>query len=171
MSPAGRTRRLRVAIIGAGFSGICLGIHLKKAGIEFTIFEKASSLGGTWRDNTYPGAACDVPSFSYCFSFEQKTDWTRKWSTQPEILGYMEHCAQKYDLLPHMRFETEVQSARFDDQAGAWTLRLADGEELVAEILISGTGQLNRPHVPRSRVSKISRVRVSTRRAGTINWI
>ncbi len=142
-------RPVRVAIIGAGFSGICLGIHLAKAGIEFTILEKAPSLGGTWRDNTYPGAACDVPSFSYCFSFEQKTDWTRKWSNQPEILGYMEHCAAKYGLMPHMRFDTEVESGRFDAAAGQWRLELVGGETVVCEVLISGTGQLNRPHVPK----------------------
>ena len=80
----------RVAIIGSGFSGLCLGIRLSQSGIDsFTIFEKSDRLGGTWRDNTYPGAACDSPSFVYCFSFEQKTDWSRKWARQPEILAYM----------------------------------------------------------------------------------
>ena len=79
---------MRIAIIGLGFSGLCLGIQLKKAGIHsFRIFEKAGDLGGTWRDNTYPGAACDVPAFAYCFSFEQKTDWTHKWARQEEILS------------------------------------------------------------------------------------
>ena len=98
-----------VLIIGAGFSGLCIAIHLKKAGIEsFTILEKADRLGGTWRDNSYPGAACDVPSMSYSFSFEQKTDWTRKWSPQAEILEYMEHCAAKYDVDTHIRFGVEV---------------------------------------------------------------
>ena len=102
----------RIAIIGSGFSGICLGIQLKKAGIHsFTIFEKADRLGGTWRDNNYPGAACDVPAFSYCFSFEQKTDWTRKWAGQDELLAYMDHCAEKYGILPHVRFGTEVEAA------------------------------------------------------------
>src|SRR5438309_3193183 len=79
----------RLAIVGSGFSGLCLGIRLKQLGIDcFTIFEKADRLGGTWRDNTYPGAASDVPSFAYCFSFEQKTDWSRKWSPQEEIRDY-----------------------------------------------------------------------------------
>ncbi len=73
------TRQRRIVVIGSGFSGLCLGIQLKQAGIHtFSILEKADQLGGTWRDNTYPGAACDVPSISYCFSFEQKTDWSRK---------------------------------------------------------------------------------------------
>src|SRR5437879_6088645 len=81
-----------IAVIGSGFSGLCLGIQLKRAGIEsFTIFEKSDRLGGTWRDNTYPGAACDVPSFTYCFSFELKTDWSRTWPPQEEIRDYMEH--------------------------------------------------------------------------------
>ena len=139
----------RIAIIGSGFSGLCLGMQLKKAGIEsFTIFEKSDRLGGTWRDNSYPGAACDVPSFSYCFSFEQKTDWSRKWAPQSEILEYMEHCARKYDLVPHIRFGTEIASARFDDGEAVWRLRTAAGEEVVADVLVSGVGQLNRPSVP-----------------------
>jgi cation diffusion facilitator CzcD-associated flavoprotein CzcO len=140
---------LRIAIIGSGFSGLCLGIQLRKAGIEsFTIYEKAEHLGGTWRDNTYPGAACDSPAFAYCFSFEQKTDWTRKWVPHDEILGYMEHCAEKYGLLPKIRFGVEIAEARFDEDVGVWNLRSAAGEEIQAEVLVSGTGQLNRPHVP-----------------------
>jgi len=90
------TPERRIAIIGSGFSGLCLGIQLVRAGMRsFTIFEKADRLGGTWRENTYPGAACDVPSFAYCFSFAQKIDWTRKWSPQAEIQTYMEECARK----------------------------------------------------------------------------
>jgi cation diffusion facilitator CzcD-associated flavoprotein CzcO len=139
----------RIAIIGSGFSGLCLGIHLRKAGIEsFTIYEKADRLGGTWRDNTYPGAACDSPSFAYCFSFEQKTDWTRKWAEQPEILAYMEHCARKYGLLPHLRFGSEIASARFDAGAGVWRLATTAGESIEADVLVSGVGQLNRPSTP-----------------------
>lgn len=139
----------RVAIIGAGFSGLCLGIHLKREGIDaFTIFEKADRLGGTWRDNTYPGAACDVPAFAYCFSFEQKTDWSRKWAPQEEIREYMEHCARKYDLRRHIRFGTEIESARFDESQGLWQLRTAAGESIEAEVLVSAVGQLNRPQVP-----------------------
>jgi cation diffusion facilitator CzcD-associated flavoprotein CzcO len=140
----------RVAILGSGFSGLCLAIQLKKAGIDsFTIFEKASRIGGTWRDNTYPGAACDSPSFAYCFSFEQKTDWSRKWAHQDEILAYMDQCAEKYGLKPHVRFETEISEARFDDEVGVWQLRSADGEEIVADVLVSGVGQLNRPYTPK----------------------
>lgn len=139
----------RVAIIGSGFSGVGLGIRLQQVGFrEFTIFEKAERLGGTWRENTYPGAACDTPAFDYCFSFEQKTDWSEKWAPQEEILGYLEHCAEKYGILPHVRFGTEIASARFDAEAGVWRLRTTAGKLVEAEILVTGTGQLNRPNVP-----------------------
>lgn len=139
----------RIAIIGSGFSGLCLGIQLKKAGLHsFTIFEKAEDLGGTWRDNAYPGAACDVPAFAYCFSFEQKTDWTHKWARQDEILAYMNHCAQKHRILPHVSFNAEVESARFDETGALWRLRTRAGEEVEAEVLISAVGQLSRPKVP-----------------------
>ena len=139
----------RIVIIGSGFSGICLGIELERAGIHsFTILEKAERLGGTWRENTYPGAACDVPSISYCFSFEQKTDWSRLWSPQEEILAYMEHCAEKYGLAPHIRYGVAVERARFDAESGEWRIHTKAGEEIRADVLVSGVGQLNRPHVP-----------------------
>lgn len=139
----------RIAIIGSGFGGLCLGIRLKQAGIHsFTLYEKAERLGGTWRDNSYPGAACDVQSFSYCFSFEQKTDWSRKWAPHDEILAYMEHCAEKYGLGPHLRFGVEIAAARFDAEAALWRIRTTTGEELEAEVLISAVGQLNRPYLP-----------------------
>jgi cation diffusion facilitator CzcD-associated flavoprotein CzcO len=139
----------RIVIIGAGFSGLCIGHHLRAAGLSsFTILEKNERVGGTWRDNTYPGAACDVPSISYCFSFAQKTDWTRKWSPQAEILQYMEDCADSLGLRPHIRFGTEVASARFDESRGVWCVRTTGGEVLEAEFVVSGVGQLHRPHVP-----------------------
>ena len=143
-------RPRRIAIIGSGFAGLCLAIQLKKRGVEtFTLFEKADRLGGTWRDNTYPGACCDVPAFSYCFSFEQKTDWSRKWAPQSEILEYMESCARKYDLGRHIRLNTEIAAARWDANEGVWRLKTARGEEIVADVLVSGTGQLNRPFIPK----------------------
>ena len=146
---ASTSARQRIAIIGSGFSGLCLAIQLRKAGFgNLTIFEKADRVGGTWRENSYPGAACDSPSFAYCFSFEQKTNWSRKWAPQPEILAYLEHCARKYDLLSKIRFRTEIASARFDGERNLWRLRTTAGDEHEAEILISGTGQLNRPFTP-----------------------
>ncbi len=139
----------RIAIIGSGFSGLCLGIQLKQTGLDsFTIFEKSDRIGGTWRENRYPGSCCDLPSMAYCFSFEQKTDWSRKWSPALEILAYMEHCVARYGLAPHLRLNTEIAHARFDGEAGVWRLRTGAGEEITADVLVSGVGQLHRPYTP-----------------------
>ena len=139
----------RVVIVGSGFSGLCMGIRLKRAGIDtFTILEKASALGGTWRDNDYPGAACDVQSHLYSFSFEPNPHWSRMFAEQREIRSYLERCAQKYDLLPHVRFNREVQSTAFDEATGTWTVTLASGEQMIADILIVATGGLSRPAYP-----------------------
>ena len=95
----------RVVIIGAGPGGLCMGIKLKEAGYEnFEILEKGSGVGGTWYHNRYPGAACDIMSHLYSYSFELKTDWSRPYGTQPEILAYLEHVAHKYGMLPYIRF-------------------------------------------------------------------
>ncbi len=140
----------RILIIGSGFGGLGLAIRLKRAGIaSFTILEKGTTLGGTWRDNTYPGAACDVQSMLYSFSFEPKTDWTRKWSGQAEIHAYMEACARRNDLLRHVRFGVEVASARFDETHGTWTVRTTGGEEIVTDVLVSSVGQLHQPQIPK----------------------
>src|SRR4051794_3779207 len=149
-SPNGsRSKVPNIAIIGAGFGGIGLGIQLKQAGIEsFEIFEKAPGVGGVWRDNSYPGLTCDVPSHLYSFSFEPKHDWSRRYPRRAEILAYQEHCVDKYGLRDHLRLNTEVASADFDEDAGQWRLRTGDGEEVVAEVLVSATGQLSRPHFP-----------------------
>src|SRR5262249_6668348 len=105
-----------VLVIGTGFAGLAMGIRLKQAGIhDFKILERATSLGGTWRDNTYPGAACDIQSHLYSFSFEPNPEWTRMFGQQPEILAYMEKCAQKYGLMPHIRFDSGVAKATFDE--------------------------------------------------------
>jgi cation diffusion facilitator CzcD-associated flavoprotein CzcO len=139
----------RIAIIGAGHSGICLAMKLRQAGIEdFVILEKAATLGGTWRDNTYPGASCDAPSFLYSFSFAQKTDWSRRFAWQPELLAYTAECAIRSGLMPHMRFQSEVTAARFDDARALWRLDLADGSTVEAQFVVSGVGQLHHPSVP-----------------------
>jgi cation diffusion facilitator CzcD-associated flavoprotein CzcO len=141
--------RTRIAIIGAGHSGICMGMMLKAAGLhEFVILEKAATLGGTWRENTYPGASCDAPSFLYSFSFAQKTDWSRRFAWQPELLAYSAECAVGAGLLPHMRFGCEVSAATFDGARNLWTIELADGTTLEAQFLVTGVGQLHRPSVP-----------------------
>lgn len=125
-----------------------LGVQLKQAGIDFILFDKAANVGGVWRENTYPGAACDVPSHLYSFSFEPKPDWPRKYAEQPHILAYLEHCARKYDLLKHARFNTEIESARFNETSGVWTLRTKKGEEFQARAIVTACGQLNRPAFP-----------------------
>jgi cation diffusion facilitator CzcD-associated flavoprotein CzcO/acetyl esterase/lipase len=139
-----------VAIIGAGFGGVGLGISLKRAGIgSFTIFEKADGVGGVWRDNTYPGAACDVPSHLYSFSFEPNPDWSRVYSPQPEILEYLEGCVDRYGMRPHLRLGTEVTEAEFDEQAGRWRIKTSDGKEVEVDVLVSACGQLSRPALAR----------------------
>jgi cation diffusion facilitator CzcD-associated flavoprotein CzcO len=138
-----------IAIIGAGAAGLCMAMRLKQAGRnQFTIFEKSDRVGGTWRDNRYPGAACDVPSHLYSFSFAPKHDWSRVFAQQPEIQRYFEDCAAKYDLGPHLRFNVEIASAEFDDVHHVWRLRTKAGEEIVASIVVCSMGQLNRPQTP-----------------------
>jgi cation diffusion facilitator CzcD-associated flavoprotein CzcO len=140
---------LRVLIIGSGFGGLGMAIRLQQAGIEdFLLLEKAGEVGGTWRDNSYPGAACDVPSHLYSFSFELKTDWTRKFAPQAEILDYLRHCVAKYQLRSRIRLNSEVQSAAFDESAGLWRVTLNSGEVLSAQALVSACGQLNHPAYP-----------------------
>lgn len=139
-----------VTIIGSGFAGLGMAIKLKEAGYhDITIFEKADDVGGCWRDNTYPGAACDVPSHLYSFSFEPKSNWSRRFAPQSEILEYLRHCARKYDVLPHIRFNTEVVGATFDELSSQWTVELSDGSTHTSTLLIPATGQLNRPAYPR----------------------
>jgi cation diffusion facilitator CzcD-associated flavoprotein CzcO len=141
--------RVRIAVIGAGHSGLCMGMRLKQAGLhDFVILEKAATLGGTWRDNTYPGASCDAPSFLYSFSFAQKTDWSRRFAWQSELLAYSTELAVKHGLLSHCRFNAEVTRIDYDATANTWTLTCADGTEIVADFVIAGVGQLNRPSTP-----------------------
>ncbi|HEX4447616.1 MAG TPA: NAD(P)/FAD-dependent oxidoreductase [Polyangiaceae bacterium] len=139
-----------VIIVGAGFAGIGMAIRLKQSGIEdFTILERSDRVGGTWRDNTYPGIACDVPSHLYSYSFEPNPDWTRFFAPQKDILAYLERCADKYDVRRHMRFSAEVTGASFDERNGMWTVRLGDGSEMTARVLVSGSGHaLTRPVYP-----------------------
>ncbi|MFB4285406.1 flavin-containing monooxygenase [Nonomuraea sp. MTCD27] len=142
-----------VAIIGAGFGGLCMAIQLERAGIRsYTVFEKAGDLGGTWRDNSYPGAGCDIPSHLYSYSFEKYASWTRRYPEQPEILGYLHHCADKYNVRGKIRFRTEVRRAVFD--GSKWQVSTAPAEEDGGErteaydVVVMGVGQLNRPRLP-----------------------
>ncbi|WP_415056914.1 flavin-containing monooxygenase [Halopseudomonas sp.] len=140
---------LSVLIVGAGFGGIGLGIRLDKAGIsDFLILEKADDVGGTWRDNSYPGAACDVPSHLYSFSFEPRAEWSTRYSQQPEIHDYIRHCAKKYHLTPRIQLNTEISRAEFDEPTGLWQVTTTDGREYCARSLVMACGQLNRPIYP-----------------------
>jgi len=139
----------RIAIIGSGFGGIALAIALRKAGItSFAIYERAGEIGGVWRDNAYPGCACDVPSRFYCYSFEQPTRWSSRYAPQPEILAYLKHCADKYGVTPHIRFNTGIAGATFDEMTGNWRLDTAAGERIEARVLVSAVGLFNNPAIP-----------------------
>jgi cyclohexanone monooxygenase len=141
--------RCQVAIIGAGISGMGLGIRLKQAGMhDFLILERSDGVGGTWRANRYPGAACDVPSHLYSFSFELNPRWSSSYAGQPEILAYLEHCADKYRIRPHLRCNTAVTGASWDEARGLWCVRTSAGQEIEAQILVSGLGMFSVPHTP-----------------------
>ncbi len=148
-SPTAGPAAFPIAIIGAGFAGIGAGIQLKKAGIHsFTIFERAGEIGGTWRDNTYPGAACDVPSHVYSYSFEQNPGWTRRYADSAEIQAYLLGCVEKYDLRRHMRLNVAIESAVFEERGGVWTLTTSEGDPFTARAVISGVGGLVDPSYP-----------------------
>lgn len=143
------SRELPIVIIGCGFGGVALAIRLKRAGIEsFVILEKAQDLGGVWRDNTYPGCACDVPSLYYSFSFEQDYPWSAHHAPYHEIHAYMRHCAQKYGVLPHARFGVEAVGARFDPSRGIWRVETAKGGIVEARALVSAVGIFGAPKMP-----------------------
>ncbi len=148
--PKSEPKTVQIAILGAGMGGLGMAATLRRAGIDsFTIFEKGDDVGGTWRDNHYPGSGCDVPSHLYSFSFEPKLDWTRKFAKQPEIHAYQLQLTRKYGLRPFIRFNTEVTESRFDDATGLWNITTANGETITANVVVSALGQLNRPAYPK----------------------
>jgi cation diffusion facilitator CzcD-associated flavoprotein CzcO len=143
------TERFKVVIVGTGFSGLGQAIQLEKAGIrDYVILEKATEVGGTWRDNSYPGCACDVQSHMYSFSYEQNPDWSRSFSPQPEIFEYLKGVADKYRLREKIRFGVELTGAHWDERERRWTATTKDGREFVAQFLVSGVGGLHIPQVP-----------------------
>lgn len=143
------SRPYAVAIIGTGFSGIGMAARLRAEGItDFVVLEQADRLGGTWRDNDYPGAACDVPSHLYSFSFEPSPHWSRSFAPQSEILAYLNHVAIKYGVAPHVRFGCAVEAARWDQPENLWRLTIANGSEISARVVIAATGALSRPAEP-----------------------
>ena len=144
----GRDTRVQVAIVGSGFAGLGMAIRLKRArSDDFVILERAADVGGTWRDNSYPGCACDVESHLYSFSFALNPDWTRRFAPQPEIQRYLQRCAERYDIRPHIRFGHEVTAAHWDDAAQGWIIETTRGT-VHASALVLGNGPLSDPVIP-----------------------
>ncbi|GAA3754154.1 flavin-containing monooxygenase [Salinactinospora qingdaonensis] len=141
-------RHVRIAIIGSGFSGLGMGVKLREAGeTDFLIVERANDIGGTWRDNTYPGCACDVPSHLYSFSFAPNPDWPHTFSRQPHIRAYLEQVADRFGLRPHIATGTEVCQARWDTHEARWHVHTSH-TTLTCDILISAAGPLADPALP-----------------------
>ncbi|MEV4376095.1 NAD(P)/FAD-dependent oxidoreductase [Streptosporangium sp. NPDC049644] len=138
-----------ITIIGTGFAGLGMAIKLKEAGYhDFVILEKADDLGGTWRDNTYPGCACDVPSHMYSFSYRLNPGWSRMFAPQAEIWDYLRACVAKYDLTPHLRFGKEVVGLEYDDATRDWRVSVAGEETFTTNAVVSGIGALHVPSLP-----------------------
>jgi cyclohexanone monooxygenase len=138
-----------VIVVGAGFSGIGASIRLAKAGIDdHVLVEEGEDVGGTWYWNRYPGVAVDIPSFSYQFSFERSSRWSRLYAPGAELYTYARHCAEKFGVRERVRFGTRISSAAFDDREHLWRLRSATGEELSARHVIGATGVLTQPKTP-----------------------
>ncbi|WP_030906961.1 flavin-containing monooxygenase [Streptosporangium amethystogenes] len=138
-----------ITIIGTGFAGLGMAIKLKEAGYhDFVILEKADDLGGTWRDNTYPGCACDVPSHMYSFSYELNSGWSRMFAPQAEIWDYLRACVDKYDLAKHLRFGKKVVGLEYDDATRDWRVSVAGEETFTTNAVVSGIGALHVPSFP-----------------------
>jgi cation diffusion facilitator CzcD-associated flavoprotein CzcO len=155
----------RVVIVGAGFGGIGMAIALKQAGIDdFLVLDRAADLGGTWRDNTYPGLSCDVPSLLYSFSF-RPWRWSRRFPPRAEILSYLHALVAEYSLGPHLRFNSAVTAAEFDPRRAAWSIALEDGESLEATALVCAVSSAG-PRCPTSPAGTRSRGHRGTRASG-----
>jgi cation diffusion facilitator CzcD-associated flavoprotein CzcO len=149
MSQNGVSRLPTVAIIGAGFGGLAAAIELKRSGVDtFTLLERGSAVGGVWRANTYPGAACDVPSEIYSFSYALKRDWRRRFGSRAEIQAYLDQVAKDNGLGPHLRFGAEVTALTWLEDSAKWRVELADGEASDFDVVVCATGQLSRPKIP-----------------------
>ncbi len=141
-------RHVPVFVVGAGFAGLGTAIKLQQAGrTDFLVIDKGDSVGGTWRDNSYPGAACDVPSQLYSFSFAPNKSWSRSFSPQPEIWAYLQRVAEQYGVLDRFRFGTTLEEAHWDEAADLWRLATSAGD-LTADVLITGSGGLSEPRLP-----------------------
>jgi len=138
-----------IAIVGAGFSGLGMGAELRRAGRDdFVIFESHDELGGTWRDNDYPGCACDIPSHLYSYSFNPNPDWSESYAPHDEILAYLKSTADEYDLHRKIQFETEIESTHYNEEKNRWRLITGGGETITARSVVLGVGPLHRPKIP-----------------------
>src|SRR3954468_3946699 len=147
-SPQPLPRHVHVLVVGAGFAGLCMAIKLQERGeTDFLVVEKGSDVGGTWRDNTYPGAACDVPSQLYSYSFAPNPDWTRSYSPQPEIQSYIRGVAERSGTLDRFVFDTAMEDARWDADSRRWRVRTSRGE-ITSPTLVLAAGGLSEPRLP-----------------------
>ena len=143
-------QKTRVAIIGAGFGGLAMAIRLLQSGIQdFIILEKASDVGGTWRENQYPGAACDVQSHMYSLSFAPKKDWSKRYAEAPEIFDYIQDLIEQFDLKKYIQFNTEVISTTYSETDFNWNIQLKDGAQLEAQFVVFASGPLHVPQIPK----------------------
>ena len=142
------TEHFRIAVVGSGFAGLGMAIRLKQEGIDdFVVLERAQDVGGTWRDNTYPGCQCDVPSHLYSFSFAPNPGWKRTFSMQPEIQSYLQRCAERYAITPHLRLGHELTDASWDEERQRWRLETPRAV-VTADVVVSGVGALSEPSIP-----------------------
>ncbi len=155
-------QEVRVAVIGGGISGIGAAVHMRRAGIEdFVVLERAAEAGGTWRDNTYPGCACDVPTTLYSYSFAPKPDWSRAFAPQEEIRRYVLDVAAEHGVADRIRCDTDVLSAEWDEGRQRWLIETSSGD-YAAQVMVSATGPWSEPVIP-----DLPRERSSIPRAGT----
>lgn len=146
----GQDQSADIGILGAGISGVLMGMLCRRAGMDdFVIHEKQPDVGGTWYRNTYPGLCCDVPSHLYSYSFEPNPRWSLLYATQPEIQRYIRDCAEKYDLPRQTRFGSSVETARFEESSGTWLLEDAEGRRTRHRVLMAATGGLTAPRFPK----------------------
>jgi cation diffusion facilitator CzcD-associated flavoprotein CzcO len=140
---------LDALIVGAGFSGLCMAIKLREAGIEsFLVIDKNDGIGGTWWENRYPGCACDIPSHLYSFSFDLNPDWSRMFAGRQEIQEYLMRSAKRHGVVDKIRLKTPLREARWDEEHGVWHATVGDGVSVDARVLVLGMGLLHVPHYP-----------------------
>src|SRR3954468_7952264 len=138
----------RIAIVGAGFSGIGMSARLLEEGIDdFVVLERADEIGGTWRDNTYPGCQCDIPSVLYSYSFAPNPNWTRTYPLQEEIREYLRRCSTYFGVMPFIRFDHDVESATWEQEHKHWRIETSQGE-ITADVMVGAQGGLSNPSLP-----------------------